>query len=245
MGHPSLPTARQWRVWQNRWLHWQQKQQQQQQHPHHHHHQQEQQEQEQEQEQQEQHQQQPCRRRPESTICIRRRGSCQSSASAWKPNHGHGNHPTQEIYGWIRIKMVKDSDETHLSSPRPKQSRKTPISSLPLLCWVDEQSKRIFMGDYLRIWGSADMVSLRSKAALPTGTHTPLCPPAASFLKPPHPYSHSAPRPLSTHQPNKPSTRKDAPTSLPQNISCIPTQSHPQSLLNLILHFTEYIPPLI
>ena len=69
--------------------------------------------------------------------------------------------------------------KTHLSSRRPKQSRKTPISSLPPLSWVVEQSSP----DYQRT-RSADMVSLRSKAALPTGTPAPLCPPQPLFSNP-------------------------------------------------------------
>ena len=55
--------------------------------------------------------------------------------------------------------------QTHLSSPRPKQSRKTAISSLPLFCWIVGRvfgHQRISLleasPDYLRTRISADMV---------------------------------------------------------------------------------------
>ena len=123
-------------------------------------------------------------------------------------------NPTHGSHGGIRILkglMLQKHDnqvnskiemKTHLSSHRPKQSRKTAISSLPPLCWVVQLSKflatRESSPDYLRT-RTADTVSLRSKAALPTGTPHPSLAPAASFLKPPHPYSASAPRPLPPH----------------------------------------------
>ena len=110
--------------------------------------------------------------------------------------------------------------KTHLSSLRPKQFRKTAISSLPLFCWIVGRvfgHQRISLleasPDYLRTRISADMVSARQPFLLapphpPLAHHslfsqTPapllcLCPTAS--IPPTHPY--------------KPSTRNEAPSSL-------------------------------